>query len=94
MFYDWYDTGLYEDTLRLNGFNQSDIIIDQPGLSGSDAVRHAAGRPTNPSVIHASAFLVMPTVTRFSVGVEHQVTSWLRLRANFFRQHGTNLFRA
>ena len=30
VFYDWYDTGLYEDTLRVNGINQRDIIINDP----------------------------------------------------------------
>ena len=45
-------------------------------------------------MIQASAFLVMPTVTRFSVGVEHQVTPWMGLRGNVFRQHGTNQFRS
>jgi hypothetical protein len=93
VFYDWYDTGLYEDTLRVNGINQRDIIIDSPCYpnpvcDGSQSVE------TNPSVIQASAFLVMPTVTRFSVGVEQQVTSWMSLRGNLFRQHGTNQFRS
>ncbi len=93
IFYDWYDTGLYEDTLRVNGVNQKDIIIKDPcypnpNCEGSQNVE------SKPSIIQASAFLVMPQVTRFSVGVEHQVTSWMSLRGNLFRQHGTNQFRS
>jgi hypothetical protein len=93
IFYDWYDTGLYEDTLRVNGVNQQDIIINSPCYPDP----YACGtqqQPSNPSIIQASAFLVMPQVTRFSVGVEHQVTSWMGIRANVFRQHGTNQFRS
>ena len=33
-------------------------------------------------------------VTRFSVGFEHQVTSWMGMRGNLFRQQGTNQFRS
>jgi hypothetical protein len=92
IFYDWYDTGLYEDTLRVNGVNQRDIIINNPCYPDPSACGELD--ETNPSVIQASAFLVMPTVTRFSVGVEHQLTSWMGIRGNLFRQHGTNQFRS
>jgi hypothetical protein len=92
VFYDWYDTGLYEDTLRVNGINQRDIIINQPCYP--DPLACGSQEPTNPSVIQAAAYLVMPTVTRFSVGFEHQLTSWMGVRGNLFRQHGTNQFRS
>jgi hypothetical protein len=93
IFYDWYDTGLYEDTLRVNGVNQSDIIINSPCYPNPFACG-TEQEQSDPSIIQASAFLVMPQVTRFSVGVEHQVTSWMGMRANVFRQHGTNQFRS
>ncbi len=93
IFYDWYDTGLYEDTLRVNGVNQQDIIINSPCYPDPFACG-TQQQASNPSIIQASAFLVMPQVTRFSVGVEHQATSWMGMRANVFRQHGTNQFRS
>jgi hypothetical protein len=93
IFYDWYDTGLYEDTLRVNGVNQSDLIIDSPCYPNWFECGNQQAQ-SDPSVIQASAFLVMPQVTRFSVGVEHQVTSWMGIRGNVFRQHGTNQFRS
>jgi hypothetical protein len=92
IFYDWYDTGLYEDTLRVDGVNQRDIIIKDPCYPDPRACGEL--EETNPSVIQASAFLVMPTVKRFSVGFEHQLTSWMGIRGNLFRQHGTNQFRS
>ena len=45
VFYDWYDTGLYEDTLRVNGVNQQDIIINQPCYPDPYACGAAADRP-------------------------------------------------
>lgn len=93
IFYDWYDTGLYEDTLRVNGINQRDIIVDSPCYPNPNC-EGSQSTAVKPSIIQAAAFLVMPQVTRVSVGVEHQVTSWMGLRANLFRQHGTNQFRS
>ena len=54
IFYDWYETGLYEQTLRVDGVHQQDMIIrTRPtrtstltGGSGVDAVGDAASRPT------------------------------------------------
>jgi hypothetical protein len=31
IFYDWYDTGLYDQTLRVNGVDQRDLLIFNPG---------------------------------------------------------------
>lgn len=93
VFYDWYDTGLYEDTLRVNGINQRDIIIDNPCYPNPNC-EGSQSAESKPSIIQAAAFLVMPQVTRVSAGVEHQVTPWMGLRANLFRQHGTNQFRS
>ena len=93
IFYDWYETSLYEKTLRLDGVHQNDIIIRNPGYPDPSAggVREDE---LPPSVTRASAALVMPTVTRASVGVEHAVTGWMQLRANYFSQHSTNVYRA
>ena len=45
VFYDWYDTALYEDTLRVNGVNQKDIIIDQPCYPDPFACGQQRARP-------------------------------------------------
>jgi hypothetical protein len=93
IFYDWYESSLYEQTLRLDGTRQVDVIIRNPGypnpLEGGvleDALP--------PSVTRASAELVMPTVKRASFGIEHAATGWMQLRANYFVQHTSDVYRA
>ena len=48
-FYDWYDTGLYDQTLRVNGVSQRDLLILNPGYPESvrrrQRQRDPAGRP-------------------------------------------------
>ena len=48
IFYDWYESSLYEQTLRLDGTRQVDVIIRNPGypnpLEGGDARRSRCRR--------------------------------------------------
>jgi hypothetical protein len=92
VFYDWYETSLYENALRQDGFHQYDTIIRNPGYpnpyeGGTEVV-------INPSIVQVGTDLNMPTVRRYSVGVEQQVLGWLRMRANYFNQYGWNQFRS
>lgn len=92
IFYDWYETSLYENTVRQDGFHQYDTIIRNPGYPDP----YAGGTivATAPSIVQVGSDLSMPSVRRFSVGVEQQVLSWLRMRANYFNQYGWNQFRS
>lgn len=92
VFYDWYDGGMYEQTLQLDGVRQYDEIYQNPSFPeppSSDALR----RPPA-SIVREAANLEMPTIQRFSVGADHQLISWLRLRTNYFEQRGSNELRA
>ncbi len=92
IFYDWYETSIYENTIRQDGFHQYDTIIRNPGYpnpyDGGNVV------VANPSIVQVGTDLNMPTVRRYSVGVEQQILSWLRMRANYFNQYGWNQFRS
>jgi hypothetical protein len=92
IFYDWYETSLYESALRQDGTRQFDTIIRNPGYPDP----YAGGTivPLNPSIVRVGDDLDMPTVRRYSFGVEQQLLSWLRMRANYFNQYGWNQFRA
>ena len=93
VFYDWYESNLYEQTLRLDGTRQVDVIIRNPGYP--DPMNGGILEdPLPPSVTRASAELVMPTVKRASFGLEHAATGWMQLRANYFVQHTTDVYRA
>ena len=92
IFYDWYETSIYENTIRQDGFHQYDTIIRNPGYpnpyDGGNVV------VANPSIVQVGTDLNMPTVRRYSLGVEQQVLGWLRMRANYFNQYGWNQFRS
>jgi hypothetical protein len=93
IFYDWYDTSLYETTLQLDGARQRDEIVRNPGYPNPFSGGTLAD-PLPPSVTRASSDLVMPTVKRVSFGVEHAATGWMQLRANYFTQRTSNVYRA
>ncbi len=91
LFYDWYETSVYEQTLLVDGERQSDLIIRNPGFPNPYVGGSVVAIPAN---IVRAGDLDMPTVRRYSVGVEQTLTSWLRLRANYFNQYGWNQLRA
>jgi hypothetical protein len=89
----FFEGGLYEQTLWANGQQQRDIVISNPGfpdpfLGGIPL----AGQP--PSIVRADPGIVMPYTRRASVGVDRTLTSWARLRASYSHQIGRNLFRS
>ena len=89
----FFEGGLYEQTLWANGQQQRDIVISNPGfpdpfLGGIPL----AGQP--PSIVRAHRDIVMPYTRRASVGVDRTLTTWARLRANYSHQIGRNLFRS
>jgi hypothetical protein len=93
IFYDWYETSLYETTLQLDGARQNEEIIRNPGYPNPQSGGTLAD-PLPPSVTRASSELVMPTVKRASFGLEHAATGWMQLRANYFVQHTADVYRA
>jgi hypothetical protein len=93
IFYDWFDDSLYEQSLRLDGVRQRDIIIRNPGYPDPNegGIREEV---LPPSVTQVSAVIVLPTIKRASVGLEHAVTGWMQLRGNYFSQTSTDVYRA
>ena len=68
LFFDWYDSQTYEQTLRVDGTHQTDLVVQNPGFpdpfAGGDVV-----------VLPASRYLQDPNLTlprtlRTNVGVE------------------------
>jgi hypothetical protein len=93
VFPQFFEGGLYEQTLWANGQQQRDIVISNPGfpdpfLGGIPL----AGQP--PSIVRAHPDIVMPYTRRTSVGVDRTLTTWARLRATYSHQIGRNLFRS
>jgi outer membrane receptor for ferrienterochelin and colicin len=93
IFYDWYGTSTYAQTIQLDGSHQFDQIFYNPDPFNPTGGTGSNGS-TQPSIVRQADNLVMPTVRRFSVGVDQQINGWLRLRTNYFNQHGWNELRA
>jgi hypothetical protein len=91
LFYDWYEASTYEQTIRVDGFHQQDFIIRDPSYPRLPLI-DADGLPPS-SRIQAASNLEMPTTRRVSAGLEHQLTPWMRLRANAFDEHSWNVLR-
>src|SRR5690606_22463015 len=60
LFYDWYETSLYENALRQDGFHQYEQIVRNPGYPNP----YVGGTviPVNPSIVRMGTDLEMPTV--------------------------------
>jgi hypothetical protein len=91
IFNDWYEAGLHEQTLRMNGVNQQEIVILQPGFPDPLGGRLADVLP--PSVVRAAADLAMPWVQQASIGAER---SWgdLRVQTSYMLQRGRDQIRS
>ena len=92
LFYDWHEANLYDQTLRVNGVDQRDLLILNPGYpdpsSGVIADVQPGGR------IQASPDLEMAKVHQASIGVERQVTQNLSVQASYQMLRGRNLMRS
>lgn len=92
IFHDWYESNLYDQTIRVNGIDQRDIVIDSPGYpdpySGALRAAVASGR-----VIGADD-LKMPYVHQASVGAERQLSPVLTVQASVAVQRGHNQMRS
>ena len=92
IFYDWYDTGLYDQTLRVNGVDQRDLLIFNPGYPNpflnDDTIILPGGR------VQASPDLQMPYVHQASVGVERAITTNLQAQLSYQMLRGRHQMRA
>ncbi len=91
IFYDWFGSETYEQALRVNGQQQSDLIIRNPGFpnpfSGGTAVTLPASR------IQIDPNLKMPMIQRASVGIEQTLSGNIRLMSHYFFTRGVHRLR-
>jgi hypothetical protein len=91
LFYDWYDAQTYEQTLRVDGTRQQDLVIQNPGFpdpfAGGDAVVLPASR------YQQSDDLKLPRTLRANVGVEQAIGKFARLNVGYGYARGSDLFR-
>jgi hypothetical protein len=92
LFHDWLDANLYDQTLRVNGVTQYDLLILNPGypdpFSGVTADVLPGGR------VQMAPDMQMPFVHQVSLGVERPLTATLGLQASVSMQRGYHQFRS
>lgn len=92
IFHDWFESGLYEQTLRVNGVTQQEIVIQRPTYP--DPSGGIFANPLPPSRLQVDPDLEMPMLHQASIGIERTFLETLRVMASYTRQRGRNQFRA
>jgi hypothetical protein len=92
LFHDWFGADLYDQSLRVNGVAQRDLLILNPGypdpFSGPAATVLPGGR------VQISPDLEMPYVHQYSVGAERTFGEAVTVQGSFMRQDGRNQLRS
>lgn len=89
IFYDWYDSSLYEQTIRVDGSHQIDVVVQNPSYPVTDV----SGTRLPASVIR-SASLEQPVIQQASIGLEKPLTPWADFRTDYMWTRGTNTLRS
>ena len=90
LFYDWYAASAYEQTVRVDGERQRDVIVTSPGFP--DPLL-GGGVLLPPSRIQSDPGLEMPYVMQTSVGMETQLFKRFRFMTDYQFQRGVHLLR-
>ena len=92
IFHDWYDANLYDQTIRVDGELQRDLLILEPGYpdptGGATAEVLPSGR------VQADPNLKMPFVHQASIGVDRPIGPYLTLQTSYQWQRGYNQLRS
>jgi hypothetical protein len=91
IFNDWYESSVYEQTLRVNGVTQQDIVVQNPVFP--DPTGGALANPLPPSK-YLSALYDMPYLHQASISVERNFFENLRLMTSYTMMRGRDQIRA
>ena len=89
IFYDWFAAQTYEQTLRVDGQRQRDLIIANPGYPNPFSGGMQTVPP--PSRIQTDPDLQIPYIIQSSLGVETNPFKLFRLTTNYQYQRGVHL---
>jgi hypothetical protein len=91
VFYDWFEAQFYEQTLRVDGTHQVDLVVQNPGYPDPFAGASAIVLP--PSRYIQADDLRLPTTLRTNVAVEQTVGRVGRVNVGYSFGRGRQLFR-
>ncbi len=89
IFYDWFAAQTYEQTLRVDGQRQRDLVIANPGYPNPFSGGMQTVLP--PSRIQTDPDLQIPYIIQSSIGVETNPLKLFRLTTNYQYQRGVHL---
>ena len=89
IFYDWFTAQTFEQTLRVDGQRQRDLVIANPGYPDPFTGGNQTVLP--PSRIQADPDLQIPCIIQSSIGVETNPFKRFRLTTNYQYQRGVHL---
>ena len=91
IFYDWLESEIYEQVLRVDGERQRDLVVTNPGYP--DAFLGATGEILPASKYMLADNLVMPKRVMANVGISHQFTPTFSSNISYSRSRGYDRFR-
>ena len=91
IFYEWLESEIYEQTLRVDGTRQRDLVIMNPGYPDPFAGGAAQVLPASKYMLAGD--LVMPKRIMATAGLSHRFTATLGANISYNRFRGENRFR-
>jgi hypothetical protein len=91
IFYNWYEAETHEQTLRVDGVSQQDLVVRNPGFPDPFAGATATVLP--PGRIVADPDMRMPTVFQSSLGIERRLTQTSTLNVMYLDTRGSSELR-
>jgi hypothetical protein len=91
IFYDWFGATTFEQTLRVDGVRQRDLVVRNPGFPNPFVGSEVIVLPGSRIVVDPQ--LRLPTVYRYSLSVQQQLTNRINAHANYVYQRGAHLLR-
>jgi hypothetical protein len=91
IFYDWLTSETFEQTIRVNGERQREIVVRNPGFPSPFSTGMEILLP--PGRIQLDPALQTPYLEQVSFGVERKLGKVSQLRANYMWQRGVHLLR-
>lgn len=91
IFYDWFEPESFEQTLRVDGNRQRELVVQNPGFPDPFVGANPIVLP--PGRIQADRELRQPLIHETAVGVEQQLAGGAKLNAAYIRREGSRQFR-
>ncbi len=91
IFYDWFASEVYEQSLRVNGQQQRDLVVTNPGFP--DPLSGGMQVVLPPSLIRVDPDLRMPYVQQASIGLQQEFPKNIRLMSQYFYRRGVRQLR-